>query len=226
MVVKRSKLTKGVVLDRALLFAPYAFYVYEVLADGWNSAWILAFFWADEICSWLAGWGQVALYRRRGYPPMPNTRRYLALMTVFLVAHTVALAVADTAITAELAAVGIVEDVEPPILLALLALVGVSINGDVVMGVGTVFLVTGAFYAAEVLSIAWRVSKDPEREAPVTEWLAWTSQPLILNHIVIIVAGIVGLSGLTPLVWVPALILLRLANVVGWPRFKVVVEED
>ncbi len=32
-------------------------------------------------------------------------------------------------------------------------------------------------------------------------------------------------SGKTPLVWAPALVLLRIANVAGWARFKVVLEE-
>ena len=110
-------------------------------------------------------------------------------------------------------------------MLSLLALFGISIDSDVVAGVGVVFLVTGGFYAAELLAIAWRASRDPDRQAPVQEWLAGTSQPLILNHIVIIVAGIVALTGLSPLVWAPALVLLRIANLAGWPRFKVVVEE-
>ena len=212
-------------MDRALLAAPYVFYVYEVLTDGWSPAWILAVFWADEICSWLAGWGQLAMYHRRGYPPLPNTRRYLLVATGFLLAHTVALAVADMAINSELASLGVVADVKPPIFLSLVALFGSSIDSDVVAGVGVVFLVTGGFYAAELLTIAWRVSRDPDRQAPVQEWLAWTSQPLILNHIVIIVAGIVALTGLSPRVWAPALVLLRMANVAGWPRFKVMFDE-
>ena len=222
---KSTEPARRTAFDRALLAAPYVFYVYEVLTGGWSPAWILAVLWADEICSWLAGWAQLAMYHRRGYPPLPNARIYLGVATGFLLAHTVALAVADIAISSELASIGLVGDVNPPILLSLLALFGKSIDSDVAAGVGVVFLVTGGFYAAELLAIAWRVSRDPDRQAPILEWLAWTSQPLILNHIVIIVAGIVALTGLSPLVWAPALVLLRIANLAGWPRFKVVLEE-